>query len=243
MRSADYDAPYHWWGPGPAPQSLLSLPDLLSNGTIDLERAAILWASLANGVSLTIIGGPSGLGKTTLLNALLPSIPPGRRRIFLRGCYETFAFQRDPDYSPVTTALLANEISPHLPIYLWGPAVQRTLEAAEEGCQILATAHGRSVVEFAASLTGSPLRLPARLLGAIGLVALLDPRTAGSGRELTGLWQLSRERNGVAIDPVHRGDRPPGVTAEQIASARATVSGLVEVGQVRLDLERTRAGE
>jgi energy-coupling factor transporter ATP-binding protein EcfA2 len=203
----------------------------------------MLWAHVASGKSLMVIGGPSGLGKSTLLHALLPALPPGRRQIYLRGCYETFAYQREPGYSPAGTTILVNEMSPHLPIYLWGPAVRRALEAGEEGSQILATAHGQSVVEFIRTLTGSPLRLPARLLGTLGLVALLEPSVGGSGRTLSGVWQLSSERNGVAVDQLQHGDLPAGVTAEHLAEFRAAVLSLLESEHDGLDLERTRAGE
>lgn len=224
------NVPYHWWGPGPTPPEPLSLQDLLRNGVLDVASAATLWAGLASRQSLTVIGGPSGLGKSTLLQALLPSLAEGTQRVYLRGCYETFAFRSDPAYPPARTALLANEISPHLPIYLWGPAVQRTLEAGESGYQILATAHGRSVVEFAASLTGSPLRIPARLLAALGLVALMEPVEGRGGGRVVGLWQLSPSRDGVAIDQLDANDVPAGVSAGRFAEARAIVLELLARG-------------
>lgn len=228
-----YDVPYHWWGPGPAPPAPPTLGDLVHNGTVDAECAATLWASLAQHRSLTVIGGPSGIGKSTLLHALLPALPEGTHRLYLRGCYETFAFQDEPRFAPATTTLLANEISPHLPIYLWGPAVQRALEAGLVGHQILATAHGRSIVEFAGSLTGSPLRIPARLLAAVGLVALLEPAPDGEGRRVTGLWQLSAAREGVAIDRLGPDDLPTGVTIGQLAAARSAVLALLAQDKAR----------
>lgn len=222
-----YDAPYHWWGPGPAPRAPLTLRDLVRNGTLDVACAAMLWASLAQRRSLTVIGGPSGLGKSTLLHALLPALPEGTRRLYLRGCYETFAFQNEPQFAPTRTTLLANEISPHLPIYLWGQAVQHALDAALAGYQILATAHGRSVMDFAASLTGSPLRIPARSLAAFDLVALLEPAAVGEGRRVTGLWQLAAARDGVEIDRIGPGELPSGVTSDQISAARTAVQALL----------------
>lgn len=222
--SHHYDAPFHWWGPGPVPGESLTLSSLVHNGTIDLDLAAILWASVRARRSLTVIGGPSGLGKSTLVHALLPALPQGTQRVYLRGCYETFAFRDETACDPASTALLVNEISPHLPIYLWGPAVQRTLAAGNAGYQILATAHGRDVVDFAASLTGSPLRIPARLLSIINLLALLEPVPEGVGRRLAGIWQLaSGARDGVTLDQVSLGHLPVNVTAHDVANARATL--------------------
>ncbi|MFN8676451.1 MAG: hypothetical protein U0Z70_08760 [Thermomicrobiales bacterium] len=225
--SPRYEAPYHWWGPGPAPPESLTLRDLILSGVLDVDCAAKLWASVAGHLSLTVIGGPSGLGKSTMVQALLPALSQSARRVYLRGCYESFAFQDDPSFLPATTVLLVNEISPHLPIYLWGPAVQRTLAAGEAGYQIVATAHGRSVLEFAASLTGSPLRIPARELAALGLVALMEPAVGGGGRRVTGLWQLSAARDGVSIDRLGADNLPAGVCAGQFAAAHAAVLGLL----------------
>ncbi|MCA9881034.1 MAG: hypothetical protein KC442_24715 [Thermomicrobiales bacterium] len=225
-----YETPFSWWGSGPAPASPLTLPELLGNGTLALEEAAILWAALAQRRSLTVIGGPSGLGKTTLLHALLPALPRETHRVYLRGCYETFAFLSDSRLSPDRCVLLANEISPHLPVYLWGTAVQRTLEARSRGYPLLATAHGRSVTEFVASLTGSPLRVPAPLVASFDLLALVEPSSSQGGRRLAGLWQLSPgARGGVALDQVGTDCLPRGVSAEQVAASagllRATTFG------------------
>lgn len=227
IRSTSYTSPYHWWGPGPAPVEPLSIQALVRTEAIDISCAATLWASLAHHKSLTVIGGPSGLGKSTLLHALLPALAAGTQRVYLRGCYETFAFQDQPGFSPDTTALLANEISPHLPFYLWGPAVLRMLEAGEAGCQLLATAHGRDVVEFAASLTGSPLRIPAHLLSRFGLVALMEPGSRGERGQVSGLWQLSATRAGVAIDQLGPDDLPADISSRQVAAARATILQLL----------------
>jgi energy-coupling factor transporter ATP-binding protein EcfA2 len=264
-RSPQYERPYHWWGPGPAPPTSPTPGELLNNGTLDLEIAAKLWAALGQHRSLTIIGGPSGLGKSTLLQALLPSLPQNTRRVYLRGCYETFSFLHDDRFSPANTTLLVNEISPHLPIYLWGPAVARTLTAAEAGYQVLATAHGRSVTEFLASLAGSPLRIPARNLAHLGLVALLEPTGDAAGRRLTELWQLSATRDGVSLDLVGQGDLPTGVTPALLDDARTAVKSLLVSdaapleartvatpatamhdplsGRTAADLEQTPAGE
>ncbi len=148
----------------PAPRDIA---ELLRDETIDSWTAANLWAALARRRSLAVIAGASGVGKTTLLTALLDFLPPRTRRIYPRGCFETFAFLSDPAISPRESALLINEISPHLPVYLWGPAVGRILEAAQRGFTLLATAHADSVHDLVGALTGSPLHIPAARDGGI----------------------------------------------------------------------------
>jgi energy-coupling factor transporter ATP-binding protein EcfA2 len=195
-----YEEPFAWWGPGwqaPAPRGIA---DVLRDETIDCRTAANLWAALARRQSLVVVSGASGVGKTTLLTALLDFLPSDTRRVYLRGCFETFAFLSDSTINPRETALMINEISPHLPVYLWGPAVERILETAQRGFMLLATAHADSVHDFVGALTGSPLHIRAAQTAAIELVVVLDrDEEKQSGRRVRGIWRLEPTREGVAI--------------------------------------------
>lgn len=198
-----YDEPFHWWGPGWDAPAGRGLGDLLRDGSIDTGIAAVLWAALARRHSLAVVAGPSGVGKTTLLTALLDLLPPGTRRLYLRGCYEAFSFLSDAAVEPDASVLLANEISPHLPIYLWGPAVERALAATERGYALMATAHAESVAEFVGSLTGSPLRIPATLVATFEFVVFMDySDESPSGRRVREVSRLTITGNGVAFDSI-----------------------------------------
>jgi energy-coupling factor transporter ATP-binding protein EcfA2 len=198
-----YDEPFAWWGPGwpaPAPRDIATL---LQEETIDSWTAANLWAALARRRSLAVVAGGGGVGKTTLLTALLEFLPPSTRRIYLRGCFETFTFMSDPTVTPGETALLINEISPHLPVYLWGPAVSRVLGAAQQGFALLATAHADSVHDLVGALTGSPLHIPAAETAAFEFVVVLERHEASrSGRRVRAAWRLQPTRDGVTIAPL-----------------------------------------
>lgn len=197
-----YDESFFWWGPGWESPTARSVPDLLRDGTIDAWTAAHLWAALSRRRSVVVVAEPSGAGKTTLLTALLEFLPPGTRRLYLRGCYEAFPFLADPDIDPGASALLINEISPHLPVYLWGPAVAQALAAGQKGFTLLATAHAESVTAFVGLLTGSPLRIPASQVAVFEYVVVLKPSTqAASGRRVAGLWRLHPTPSGVGFAP------------------------------------------
>lgn len=198
--SPRYDEPFFWWGPGWDIPATRSVRDLLRDGTIDTWSAAQLWAALARRRSSVVVAESGGAGKTTLLTALLEFLPSHTRRLYLRGCYEAFSFLTDPAISPDTSALLINEISPHLPVYLWGPAVAQALGAGQSGFTLLATAHAQSVTAFVGLLTGSPLRIPASQIAVCEFVVVLAPsaRTA-SGRRVTGLWRLHATPGGVGF--------------------------------------------
>lgn len=171
---SSYDEPFTWWGPTWASPVLRSISDLILEGTLTPVAAGLLWTLMARRASILVTAGPSGAGKTTLLTALLDFLPTGTRRIYVRGCYEPFHFLTDAAIEPQRTALLVNEISPHLPSYLWGPGVRRLLNAKDNGFLLAATAHATSVEDLVGSLSGYPLRVPPAEIAAFDLVVLLD---------------------------------------------------------------------
>ena len=185
--------PLGWWGPvwqRPRPRSVV---ELIRDGVLPVEVAATLWALLARRASVVVAAGPSGAGKTTLATELLDLLPAGTARFFLRGCYEPFAFLDDPAVVPRRSALLANEISPHLPIYLWGPAVARALAAIGQGFQFVGTAHAASAEAFVGMLAGYPLRVPVADVARVDLMVLLDAWGDGATvwREVRGISTLA----------------------------------------------------
>ena len=195
-----YEEPFAWWGPGWQVPERRDIAELLRDETIDSWTAANLWAALARRRSLVVVSGESEVGKTTLLSALLEFLPPNTRRVYPRGCFESFAFLSDPAIDPSQTALLINEISPHLPVYLWGPAVGRVLEAAQRGFTLLATAHADSVHEFVGALTGSPLRIPLAQVAAFEFIVVMKRDEANlSGRRVGGVWRLAPTRSGIGV--------------------------------------------
>jgi energy-coupling factor transporter ATP-binding protein EcfA2 len=165
--------PFGWWGPfadGPVGRRL---DELVRAGVVDPPLLGLLQALLERRRSLVVVAGPSGAGKTTLLTALLGLLPDGLTRRYVRGCYEPFDFL-GRDAAPERTVLLVNEISPHLPIYLWGAGLRRLLAAANDGYQVLATAHATGAADLIAQLAGYPLRLPAGAIVALEHVLWLD---------------------------------------------------------------------
>src|ERR671937_5478 len=105
-RLRSYDEPFGWWGPvwsAPGPRSV---GNLIADGILTAEAAALLSILLERRASLIVAAGPSGAGKTTLLTALLDFLPAETRRIYVRGCYEPFDFLETTD--PAHSALLVN---------------------------------------------------------------------------------------------------------------------------------------
>lgn len=194
------DRPFAWWGTGRVPRRLLGLGDLVADGTVDPWRAALLWTLVARRTRLVVVAERGRAGKTTLLTALAALLPVGIRRIYLRGGYEPFAFLDDPAVVPERSVLLVNEISPHLPSYLWGPPLRRALRASQGGFGLLATAHAAGAEGFIALLAGEPLRVPPAEATAFAAVATLRPVPAADRHHLTAIQGLvSTARGGIEV--------------------------------------------
>lgn len=69
------------------PDTVMTMDDLISNGTIEEETASFLEKLVKAGYNCFICGGTSS-GKTTLLNVLSQSIPPGERLVVIEDSAE-----------------------------------------------------------------------------------------------------------------------------------------------------------
>jgi|GEM_PF-6211065 len=145
LKRQSNEYPSEWWGAVGAPRTDLTLEHLVENGTLTQASCSLLGQSVAIGRSVLIASRESGAGKTTLLTALLSQLDPSRRRVFVRGSYETFSFLHGA--TPTEVALLVNEISPYLQMYCWGESLRRLLIAHRSGYQFLSTIHADSAKE------------------------------------------------------------------------------------------------
>lgn len=159
----------------------LSVAQLIASGSLDARTAALLWLLVEKHQSL-IVSGPTdptpGIGKTTTLNALLEFLPGGSTLAYTAGMYEDFSFKEQ--VTPETTCVLANEVSDHLRIYMWGRVARTLLRLPQEGYAIATSCHADTIDDVMNMLLGD-LRLTtadARRLGVIvniGLVGRVWP--------------------------------------------------------------------
>lgn len=175
---SDYGHPFGWWGSGWTPFNRRSLLWLIERDTVDVVTAAFLSLAIEARASLMVIAEPHGAGKTTLLTSLLDFLPDDSAPVFLRGWYERFSFR---DEIPASRAyLLCNEISAHLPIYLWGHGVRRVFDAVADGYPIATTMHAPSAHDALAQLMAYPLEVPAAHLQFLDLVVTIGVGYSGS---------------------------------------------------------------
>ena len=166
----DYDVPVGWWGWNWEPPVPMSVTELLEAGNFDARTAAFAWMVLESHGSLLIAAEQPHSGKTTTLTAFLDFLPNDTRRVFIRGWSETFDYleQTKPD----GTILLANELSSHLPVYLWGPKAVRVFRSLRQGYALGSTLHADSAEEAVEQLTGE-LGVARGDLAAVDLLAVM----------------------------------------------------------------------
>ena len=173
----DYDLPVGWWGWNWEPPVPMSITELVAAGNMDTRTAALCGMTLEAHGSMLIAAEHPHSGKTTTLTALLDYLPARTRRIFVRGWSETFDYLKQT--RPEDTLLLANELSSHLPVYLWGPKAVRVFETLRNGYALASTLHADSADEAVAQLTGE-LGVPAADVARVHLLVVM--RIYGTGR-------------------------------------------------------------
>lgn len=194
--------PYGWWGFGWDVPDPLSVVDLIAAGNFDARTAALLWLLIEARASIVVAADPPGAGKTTTLTALSDFLPPDLARFYLRGWNETFDFLATAD--PARSYLLCNEISAHLPVYLWGRKVQQLFAALGAGFAFGATMHADEPDEVIGILAGYPLYIPLPAIARLDLIMTLAVEYVARRprRRLDRLVLLRRDGTGDSFDPV-----------------------------------------
>jgi hypothetical protein len=116
----------------------ISIAELVRNGTLSAEMAAVLWAAVDEQVSFLTVAIPRFAGKTTTSNAVLALRPPevpvtpvdGGREMMQR-----LAGERRGGYLTVAEFAQAP-----MPGYIWGEPVRRVFETVHTGGYALQTA-------------------------------------------------------------------------------------------------------
>jgi hypothetical protein len=174
-----------------------SIVELIADGVLDAELAALAWVLVEARLPLLVAGLAQGAGKTTLLEALLDFLPTTVRRVDLAGVEEDFAWLPEaaalgwtpssdaaPDALPVTPAsayLVAAELSGHLPLYTWGRAARTLIRAASLGYGVGATIHADRLEEVHETLRSPAIGLSDDELSWLGLIVVIRPERGADG--------------------------------------------------------------
>ncbi len=209
--------PEGWWGYSWVPPNPMSAVELIGTPAIDSRLMATLWALVSRRRGVMLSSEAPHAGKTTTLSALVDFLPDDTTGIFVRGWWEDYEWV---DQVPAGTGyLLINEMSDHLPIYVWGRAARGALMLAGKGWGLGATMHADSLPEALHSLRTHLGATDADLAGLtvyLQYSAYLTP--AGMYRRVEEAWHLRLDADG-ALAPVRlgaiEGERSPSLTGAQ----------------------------
>ena len=231
--ATDYGQPFGWWGSRWTPRDEHSLLWLIERGALDVPTAAFLSLAVESRASLLVVAEPHEAGKTTLLTALLDFLPDDSEPIFLRGWYERFSFLET--VPPERAYLLCNEISAHLPTYLWGQGARRVFDAAAAGYPLATTMHARSAADALDQLVAYPLDVPVEQASLLDLVVTIGVGYAGNRllRRVATIERIVQESGGPRIVELARREPLRGEIAYQTGRY---VAILAELGD-RSDLD------
>jgi hypothetical protein len=209
--------PEGWWGYHWDPPRPLSAVEIIGTGSIDARLMATLWAVVRRRRSVMLASEAPQAGKTTTLSALVDFLPRDSVGIFLRGWWGDFDWT--DEIGPDRGYLLINELSDHLPIYVWGRAAQGALHLAGKGYGLGATMHADSLPE-ALELFRTDLSVPDADLAALTIYLQWSAYRTPSGmyRRCESAWHLRLGPDG-ALAPVRlgaiEGERSPVLTGAQ----------------------------
>ena len=174
--------------------------DLINNKTCNLDVAALLWLATEYEMNMLISGGTAS-GKTVLLNACMPFIPPNHRIVSVEDTRELML----PEFlywTPLVTRianpegkgevsmldLLVNSLRMRPDRIILGEMRRKEeatvlFEAMHTGHSVYATVHADSAAETVSRLTNPPLSVPANLLRAVNLnIVMFRDRKRGIRR-------------------------------------------------------------
>ena len=209
--------PEGWWGYHWAPPRPLSAVEIVESGSLDARLMATLWTVVSRRRSVMLASEAPMAGKTTTLSALVDFLPPGTTGVFLRGWGQDDRWV--DEIGREAAYLLVNEMSDHLPIYVWGRNARGALMLAGKGYGLGATMHADSLSEALASLRGQLGATDTDLAGLTIYLQFSAYRTpAGMYRRCEEAWHLRLGDDGSLL-PVRlatiEGDRSPSMTGAQ----------------------------
>ncbi|MFQ3275169.1 MAG: flagellar protein FlaI [Candidatus Nanohaloarchaea archaeon] len=161
-----------------------TITDFIANGTIDREVAAFLWLCLQYELNLIVSGG-TGAGKTSLLNVLMPFIPPNQRVLSIEDTREV-SLPEFLHWVPLTTRepnpegkggvsmldLLVNALRMRPDRILVGEIRKKQqaevlFEAMHTGHSVYSTLHADTAQQTVRRLVNPPIDVPKTMVDAV----------------------------------------------------------------------------
>jgi len=178
-----------------------TITKFISENTLTLDAAALLWLAIQNELSILITGG-TGSGKTSMLNVVSNFFPPNQRIISIEDTRE-LTLPQNLHWVPMETRLpnpegkggvtmldlLVNALRMRPDRIIVGEIRRKAeaevlLEAMHTGHSVYATLHANNAEETVIRLTNPPIDIPKQMLSAISLI-LVQNRNRRTGKRRT----------------------------------------------------------
>ena len=161
----------------------LSIVDLISANTLDVDMAAYSLHAIANGASFLTAARPGSAGKTTLMACLMTFLPPGMKIITTSSPSVVTEAQRYIDAEGAgNLCFLCHEIGGGRWYgYLWGRHVGQLLHLMSSGCKIASCIHADTLPEMRDILVSRELAVSEEDFAQLGLILFMKLE-----RSLTG---------------------------------------------------------
>ena len=166
---------------------LLTMTELLHNGTVDIDIASLLWLSV-DGMRMSpanlVIAGMIGAGKTTLLNALAMLTPPEDRIVTIEETPELQLSGKE-NWVPLTTQkgydmeMLVRNTLRMRPTRIVvgeirGGEAMALFNAMNVGHKGMGTLHSSSPREVIYRLESPPMNVPMRIIANLDLIVVMN---------------------------------------------------------------------
>lgn len=186
---------------------MLTLDDMVANGTISDKGADVLRDIGSAGRSFLVYAGPRNAGKTTLTNAILAEAPAGLPR---EEFYGTDAEVESLSTVPTRGYLLVGEIGHRgRPGYLRGEEVTRLFQLLGDGYILASSLHAESVDEVFDVLRRNgvaPSAAAAAVDYFIKVRALGDPEDPATQRVVEQIDEITSPDSGATHSPLYQRD-------------------------------------
>jgi hypothetical protein len=178
----------------------VTIPEMVRNGTMNAEMAAVIWAAVDEGVSFLTAAIPRFAGKTTTSNAALalrrPEVPlhwvdgrPAHMEKLLQQRTGGYLAVEEFDRAPMTG-------------YIWGEPVRRVFQTvAEGGYSLQGVLHAHSVDE-AVRLISEGNGVSDEHAGIFKLILYIERFGTGYNsfwRRITNLYEMHRVEGGSPV--------------------------------------------
>ncbi len=203
-----------------------TITDFIENGTISKEVAAFLWLCIQYELSILVSGG-TGSGKTSLLNVLMPFVPPNQRVISIEDTRE-IQLPNFLHWVPTTTReanpegkgevsmldLLVNALRMRPDRILVGEIRKKRqaevlFEAMHTGHSVYATLHADTAQQTVDRLINPPIDVPEQMVESldVNVVQFRDRR-----RNFRRVFQVAE----VSESGYKRGDQQSSLSANLV---------------------------